>query len=55
MPDIEAMSNAEKMLFVRMMQSCLVDADYSSTAAFEDPEYAKTVEDRSLDPDALLK
>ena len=55
MPDTEAMSNAEKMLFVRMMQSCLVDADYSSTAAFEDPEYAKTVEDRSLDPDALLK
>lgn len=55
LPDTEAMSNAEKMLFVRMMQSCLVDADYSSTAIFEDPEYAKAIEDRSLDANVLLK
>ena len=55
LPDTEHMSNAEKMLFVRMMQSCLVDADYSATAMFEDPEYAKVVQDRELNADILLR
>lgn len=55
LPDTSSMSNAEKMLFVRMMQSCLVDADYSATAMFEDPEYANAIQDRKLDVDVLLK
>lgn len=54
-PNVNEMSNAEKMLFVRMMQSCLVDADYSATASFEDPEYAKMTCDRSIDAEFLLK
>ena len=54
-PDISSMTNAEKMLFVRMMQSCLVDADYSATATFEDSEYAKTLVDKKLNIDKMLR
>ena len=38
-----------------MMQSCLVDADYSATAMFEDPEYAEMVIDKKLNADRLLQ
>jgi len=31
--------NASRMLFARMLLSCLVDADYSSAASWEDPAY----------------
>ena len=54
-PDTDSMTNAEKMLFVRMMQSCLVDADYSATAMFEDPEYAETVIDKKLNAYRLIQ
>lgn len=54
-PDTEDMTNAEKMLFVRMMQSCLVDADYSATATFEDPEYTDALKDRILNVDIMLQ
>ena len=55
LPDTEKMSNADKMLFVRMMQSCLVDADYSATATFEDSEYAEALKDRILNVDTMLQ
>ena len=40
-PDISQMSINEKCLFARMCLSCLVDADYSATASFEDDQYLK--------------
>ena len=32
-------SNGSRMLYARMLLSCLVDADYSSAASWDDPEY----------------
>lgn len=32
-------SNGSRMLFARMLLSCLVDADYSSAASWDDPDY----------------
>lgn len=54
-PVVESMNNAEKMLFVRMLQSCLVDADYSATAMFDDPNFVEMIEDRELVADAFLQ
>lgn len=54
-PDMEVMTNAERMLFARMLQSCLVDADYSATASFEDPAYAEGIEEQPFVPGRLLQ
>ena len=37
--DIGKMSRNERMLYIRMLLSCLVDADYSSTIEYESPGY----------------
>lgn len=37
--DVKPMSLNEKMFYVRMLLSCLVDADYSATAEYETPGY----------------
>lgn len=37
--DVKSMSKNEKEFYTRMLFSCLVDADYTETASFEDPEY----------------
>ena len=56
LPNSENMSNEAKMLYERMIFSCLVDADYSSTAAFYDLEdYSVYKAERVLNPDRLIK
>ena len=37
--DVNQMSLNERMFYVRMLLSCLVDADYSATIAYEDATY----------------
>ena len=37
--DVKSMSKNEKEFYTRMLYSCLVDADFTETASFEDPEY----------------
>lgn len=37
--DLDSDSSVSRMLFARMLLSCLVDADYSSAASVDDPEY----------------
>lgn len=39
--NIDAMTYNERMLYIRMLYSCVVDADYSATADFENPGYVK--------------
>lgn len=53
--DIKSMSKNEKMFYIRMLYSCLVDADYTATASFEDKDYIKTSEGLSLNTDVLLE
>ena len=56
LPNSEDMSNEAKMLYERMIFSCLVDADYSSTAAFYDLEdYSVYKAEKVLNPDLLIK
>lgn len=56
LPNSENMSNESKMLYERMIFSCLVDADYSSTAAFYDGEdYSAYKNERVLHPDELIR
>lgn len=45
----------ESMLYTRMLFSCLVDADYTASAANEDDTYAERAEDRCFEPRALLE
>lgn len=55
-PDPDDMSPESKMLYERMVYSCLVDADYSSTAAFyDDVDYRDYKKEKTLNPDDLLK
>jgi len=42
--DLAIFSSGSRMLFARMLLSCLVDADYSSAASVDDPEYFKESE-----------
>lgn len=37
--DLGELSSGSRMLFARMLLSCLVDADYSSAASVDDPKY----------------
>ncbi len=48
------MGSIAKMLLQRMILSCLVDADWTATARFEDPLYYDKSRDISLDADILL-
>lgn len=47
--------NLEKMLFTRMLFSCLVDADYSISASDEDKSYLDNSENTDFDAKELLK
>lgn len=47
--------NLEKMLDTRMLFSCLVDADYSASAADDDPDYMEKNSRPPLDAEAMLK
>lgn len=47
-------SASDKMLFTRMLFSCLVDADYSVSASGENPNYLSESEITDFDPNALL-
>lgn len=48
-------SNVDNMLHSRMLLSCLVDADYSVSAADEDEEYFQKTESFSLDAEKWLQ
>lgn len=45
----------ESMLYTRMLFSCLVDADYTDSAANEDVTYMDTAKDDCFEPRNLLK
>ena len=47
-------SPVERMLYTRMLFSCLVDADYSVSAADEEPDYRAHTEHTEFCPSALL-
>lgn len=47
-------NQVENMLDTRMLFSCLVDADYSVSAADDDPDYFSKNDGRPLDADAAL-
>ncbi len=56
LPNSDEMSPEARMLYERMIYSCLVDADYSSTAAFYDYiDYSTYKEEKKLYPNVLLK
>ena len=52
--NISDMSENEKMFYVRMLLSCLVDADYTSTAMFDDEMYLDKSSAHELCADELL-
>lgn len=52
--DIEAMSENEKMFYVRMLYSCLVDADYSATSIFCNNKSKSDFMLNKIDADACL-
>ena len=45
----------DKMLHIRMLMSCLVDADYSATASFEEPKYGAFMDGEKLDAEKMLQ
>ncbi|MDD4525669.1 MAG: CRISPR-associated helicase Cas3' [Lachnospiraceae bacterium] len=53
-PDVEIMDNATKMLFSRMMFSCLIDADYTATASFENEQPPEISDDRVIKAKEML-
>lgn len=53
-PPFGASSNIEKMLYSRMLFSCLVDADYTISANDEDENYLKSSENTDFDANNLL-
>ena len=53
--DIKSMSRAARMFYSRMLFSCLVDADYTATASFEDPRYLFESDGCSLDPKGRMR
>lgn len=53
--DIMGKSQNEKMFINRMIFSCLVDADYSSSATFGNNSYLDKYEAAPLNPDDLLQ
>lgn len=54
--NISEMTENEKMFYIRMITSCLVDADYTSTTVYQDDKdyYEKSTKNK-LNPDELLK
>lgn len=55
-PNIKEMTYNERMLYVRMLSSCLVDADYSATIEYENPGYIDTYfHDNRFNADVFLE
>lgn len=52
--DISKMSNNEKMFYMRMLYSCLIDADYCASAEFENPDYINFSTGLDLNPQIQL-
>ena len=52
---MKGMTNNENMFINRMLFSCLVDADYSASASFENPDYLIEYNGKELDPELMLK
>ena len=54
--DVDEMTCNERMFYIRMLMSCLVDADYSATIEFESPGYLEKYfyHDR-FDTDSLME
>lgn len=52
--DVKEMSENEKMLYTRLLYSCLVDADYSATSAFCNNSLLDPFIDKSIDAEFLL-
>jgi CRISPR-associated helicase Cas3/CRISPR-associated endonuclease Cas3-HD len=50
----DVQKNIEKMLYTRFLFSCLVDADYSTSASEEDETYLDTAGTSDFDPKDLL-
>lgn len=48
-------TNNELMFFIRMIYSCLVDADFSASAELNNPNYLKNATGIEIDYDYLLK
>ena len=53
--DIKKMSSACRMFYARMLFSCLVDADYTATAGFENEYYKLESEGTPLEPEKRIK
>ena len=53
--DIKSMNHLTRMFYARMLFSCLVDADYTATASFEDPQYQQKAEGEALDPQKRIE
>ena len=54
--DMTKMQPEEKMLYIRLLFSCLVDADYSATASFmESKDYFSVTDGPKLIPEEMLK
>ncbi len=47
--------NLQKMLYTRMLFSCLVDADYTVSAADDNPDYPEQSEKTEFEPERMLK
>lgn len=45
----------DKMLYIRMLFSCLVDADYTATAEFENIDYYQDSENIPFEPESYLE
>jgi CRISPR-associated endonuclease/helicase Cas3 len=52
--DISQFNNNEKMFYIRMLFSCLVDADYCSSALFSDKDYLSKTTGIELKPKKLF-
>lgn len=52
--DISSMTENEKMFYIRMLYSCLVDADYTATAMLENMDYKQSSENNHMNIDTLL-
>ena len=53
--NIKSMTPLARMFYARMLFSCLVDADYTATASFEDFLYQEKAEGIKLDPERRIE
>lgn len=53
--DLKEMNNNQKMFYMRMLYSCLIDADYSSSAEFFDKNYIETTKGEYKNPTLLFE